>query len=364
VRTVLAACALFLPSGTGTAQRPDSTSRSPEGAIYRVWNAYVASKNGRFAAHAGTRSPHWLGTEQDRWPMYDLAGFYIPDGAVHEVASIRRTERPEEYELVARFRGVGEPDSTALTVTVFGVREGGRWVLANALPRSTAHWQRHVVRSITYFVDPKLTFSPARARQALAFIDSLAHVFALPQPGPTDYYVASSVDVAMESLGVRTPERYGAAGGFSKPVNRQVFSGIPAQGENYRHELAHLVLRPLFTGSTTTLLASEGLATWLGGTGGSDFRGSVRALAKYLTDNPTVTLDSIMDSGASPQSVRYTAGAVLCEMLALRGGARAIAAFHRAGPGAAQVRAELVRLLGRSWPVIAAEWRALVTRLG
>jgi hypothetical protein len=295
--------------------------------------------------------------------MFDLAGFYIPDGAVNEVMSIRRTRNADEYELVARFRSAGGRDSGVMTVTVFGVRERGRWVLANALPRTTAHWKRHVVGPITYVVDPQLKFSPSRARLAVAFVDSVAKAFALPRLGPTDYYVASSVDVALESLGVKTTERYGAAGGFSKPVNHQVFSGIPTQGENYRHELAHLVLRPLFNGSTTTLLASEGLATWLGGTGGTDFRGSVRMLAKYLTDNPTVTLDSIIDSGSSPQSIRYTAGAVLCEMLARRGGARSIAAFHNAGPGSAQVRAELARRLGRTWPVITSEWRALVAQL-
>jgi len=260
-RSLLAACALFLASGASAAQRPDSTSASPEGAIYRVWNAYIASKHGRFAANAGARSALWISTEQERWPMFDLAGFYIPDGAVHRVESIRRTGRGEEYELVARFRGAGARDSLAMTVTVYGVREGGRWVLANALPRTTAHWQRHVVGPITYIVDPLLTFSPARARQALAFSDSVATAFSLPRLGPTDYYVASSVDLALERLGVTTTQRYGAAGGFSKPVNRQVFSGIPAQGENYRHELAHLVLRPLFNGSTTTLLASEGVAT-------------------------------------------------------------------------------------------------------
>jgi hypothetical protein len=350
-RNLLATCALVALPGVAAAQRPDSSSGSPEGAVYRVWNAYIASKQGRFAANAGARSTFWLSAEQKRWPMYDLAGFYIPDGAVNEVESIRKTGRADEYELVARFRRAGEPDSSAITVTVFGVRERGRWVLANALPRKTAHWQRYVVGPIIYFVDPRLQFSRSRARQALAFVDSLAQAFALPRLSPTDYYVASSVDTAMEILGVKTMHRYGAAGGFSKPVNHQIFSGIPAEGENYRHELVHLVLRPLFNGSTTTLLASEGVATWLGGTGGTDFRGSVRALEKFLIENPAVTLDSILNQASSPQSVRYTAGAVLCEMLARHGGARSIAAFHSAGPGSAQVRAAIVRVLGRTWPV-------------
>lgn len=363
LRAPLLACAIFLSSSESAAQRPDSASASPAGAVYRVWNAYIASKQGRFAANAGTRTALWSRVEQDRWPMFDLAGFYLADGSVHEVKSIRPTGKAGEYELVARFWVSGAPDSTAISVTVYGVREGGRWVLANALPRTTAHWPRHVVGPITYVVDPRLEFSPHRARQAIAFSDSVAKAFALPPLPPTEYYVASSVDVAMESLGVKTTQRYGAAGGFSKPVNRQVFSGIPSQGENYRHELAHLLLRPLFDGATSTLLASEGLATWLGGTGGTDFRGAVRALATYLGEHPAVTLDSIINSHSHPQAIRYASGAVLCEMLARRGGARSIVAFHKAGPGNAHVRAELVRLLGRPWPAVAAEWRALVAQL-
>ncbi|MGH7654500.1 MAG: hypothetical protein ACREN6_07555 [Gemmatimonadaceae bacterium] len=70
-----------------TAQRVTANDTT-ERAIRQVWNAYVASKRGQFAASAGTRSTLWLSSEQDRCPMFDLAGFYIPDGAVPEVQSI------------------------------------------------------------------------------------------------------------------------------------------------------------------------------------------------------------------------------------------------------------------------------------
>lgn len=344
------------------AAQSGSATGTTETSIRQVWKAYVDSKKGQFAAKAGTRSTLWLSSEQDRWPMFDLAGFYIPDGAVAEVQSIRRAQSPDEYEIVALFRASGSPAPPPITIAVYGVREKGRWVLANALPRRTANWQRHVVGPITYHVDPRLTFSPVRARQAVAFTDSVAEAFAVPRLSPTDYYVASSVDVAMWSLGVTTVERYGAAGGFSKPVNDQLFSGIPEQGENYRHELVHLLLRPLLAG-TTTIIASEGAATWLGGTAGNDFRGSVRALDRYLTETPGVTLDSLIDSRSIPQAMRYTAGAVLCEMLSRRGGAPLVAKFQRAGPGSNQLRAEIVRMLERPWPSIASDWRRLVHRL-
>lgn len=363
-RTAIAIAFASMPAlfARPAAAQSGSATGATEMSIRQVWKAYVDSKRRQFAAKAGTRSPLWLSSEQERWPMYDLAGFYIPDGAVAEVQSIRRAKSPGEYEIVTVFRAAGSPAPPPITIAVYGVREKGRWVLANALPRRTANWRRHVVGPITYHVDPRLTFSPARARQAVAFADSVAAAFAVPRLSPTDYYVASSVDVAMWSLGVTTVERYGAAGGFSKPVNNQLFSGIPEQGENYRHELVHLLLRPLLAG-TTTIIASEGAATWLGGTAGMDFRGSVRALAKYLTENAGVTLDSLIDSRSTPQAMRYTAGAVLCEMLSRRGGAQFVAEFQRAGPGSHKLRAEVVRMLDRPWPNIASDWRKLVWRL-
>jgi hypothetical protein len=57
----------------------------------------------------------------------------------------------------------------------------------------------------------------------------------------------------MEILGAVVPERFGAAGGFAKPVNAQVFSGIPALGEEYRYELAHVVLLLIIRGGSTSL---------------------------------------------------------------------------------------------------------------
>src|SRR2546422_5180094 len=40
----------------------------------------------------------------------------------------------------------------------------------------------------------------------------------------------------------------------SQPVNHQLLSGIPAVGEDYRHELAHMVIMPLLMGRPTLYL--------------------------------------------------------------------------------------------------------------
>jgi hypothetical protein len=337
--------------------------------ILDLWREYLASKQGRFSVNAGTPSTLWLASEQAHWPMYDLAGFYLPDGAVVEDVTLRRTaSNPRsEYEIVTRFvdksaSTISSTPSARLTTTVYAVEEAHRWVLANALPRKTSTWRRESVGQITYFVAPSLTFNAVKAQRAVKFIDSLASAFELPRLDRLDYYVASSVDEALDIIGVQYPVKYGSNGGFAKPVNRQLFSGIPAVGEEYRHELAHLVLLPLYRGGTVPYLASEGVATWLGGTAGDDYATSVRRLAEYLDANPTITLDSIITSSAIPQSARYTGIAVVCEMLWKAGGTRAITEFLLANPAEYSLPESLARQLGRPWLAVVTDWKLSVNR--
>jgi len=343
---------------------------SSEIAIGRLWDEYLRSKRGQFAANAGTPSDLWTGADQAKWPMYDLAGFYLPDGAVPEVVRIAPVEPAvdDTYEVVTRFRARGDSarDSTTrpvLTMTVLARRVSGRWVLANALPHRTAAWFTGTSGRITFRVAPRLKFDSAKAFRAATFVDSLAAAFGVPAPPHIEYYVTESVDQALGILGVEVPERYGAAGGFSKPVNGQVFSGIPQLGENYRHELAHVVLLPVLRDAATSLLASEGVPTWLGGTSGRDFRASVRHLEAAMRAQPRLTLDSIIDGTSVASEIRNAAGGVLAQMLDEAGGAEAVREFLRAGWRPAAIRATLERLLHRPWSTIVSDWRISVRRL-
>lgn len=330
-----------------------------EETIARFWAAYLDSKHGRVAANATTRSAFWNRTEQDSWPMYDLAGYYVPDNAVPRVTAIRKASGGE-FEIVTRFLPAGSSpmDSTvapSITTTVYAVRESDHWTLASALPRKTARWQQETVGQITYHIEPGLTFNRIRADRAVAFVDSLSAALGLPRAAPMDYYVTSSVEVAFGIQGVELPTKAPPGGGFAKDRNRQLISADPVLAENYRHELTHMVIHPLL--GSTTFFASEGVPTWLGGTEGNDFRGSVRTLARYLTEHPQVELDSLMESMLAPQAVRYAGGAVLAEMVYRAGGAAAIKEFLTAGPSTSALRERLTRLLRRSWSEVAADWQ-------
>lgn len=357
---------LLIAAGLGACAT--APTKESELAVRGVWDEYLASKNGQFAMNAGKPSPLWSASEQAQWPMYDLAGFYLPDKAIPEVLSVTPVNPAIDsaYQIVTRFwpAGTAVRDSSAkpvLTMTVYARRERRRWVLANALPYSTSTWVRETRGRITYRVAPALRFNATKAERSAAFVDSLATAFGVAAPPRLDYYVTESVDQALEILGVVVPERYGAAGGFAKPVNHQVFSGIPALGEEYRHEIAHVVLLPIIRGSVTSLLASEGVPTWVGGTGGRDFDGSVRHLDSLLRAQPQITLDKIVDDMSVSSDIRNAAGAVLAQMVHEAGGVDA-AREYLTTPGRG-IRSVLERLLKRQWPAIVEEWRRRVGRI-
>jgi len=367
-RTSACAClaAVLLAASFGACV--GAPTRESERVVRAVWDEYLESKRGRFAANAATPSPLWSAAEQKRWPLYDLAGLHLADHAVPEVLSVTPVNAAVDsaYQIVTRFwpTGAATRDSSAtpvLTMTVHARREGRRWVLASALPYRTSTWARETRGRITYRVAPALRFDPAKADRAAAFVDSLARAFGVQAPPRIEYYVTESVDQAMEILGAVVPERFGPNGGFARPVNAQVFSGIPALGEDYRHELAHVLLMPIIRDGTSSLLASEGVPTWFGGTAGRDFQDSVRHLASLLRAQPTLDLHAIVYDRSVSSEVRNAAGAVLAQMVHESGGVDAVREYLRT-PGHA-IPDALERLLQRSWDAIAANWRRRVDEI-
>ena len=358
--------ALFMAAGVSACAT--APSRTSELAVRRVWDEYLASKNGQFAMHAGKPSPLWSATEQAQWPMYDLAGFYLADRAVAQVLSVTPVNAKVDsaYQIVTQFwpEGTTSRDSSTkpvLTITVYARREGRRWVLANALPYRTSWWVQEKRGRINYRIASALRFDATKAVRAAAFVDSLATAFGVAPPPRLDYYVTESVDQAMAILGVVVPARFGAAGGFSKPINYQVFSGIPALGEEYLHEIAHVVLLPIIRGSNTSLIASEVVPTWFGGTAGRDYPGSVRHLDSLLRAQGQITLDKIVDDMGVSSDIRNAAGAVLAEMVHETGGVVAVRDYLQT-PGR-EIREVLVRLLRRPWPEVVVQWRRRVDRI-
>lgn len=339
-----------------------STLGANERAVYRVWNAYLESRAGKRAQRADAPSPYWLLSEQKQWPFYDMASSYLNDDAEPVIISIKRADvrSANVYRLITRFYPRGNKPTedlwrNAMTMTVYAVRDGGDWKLSSALSRNIANWKRDTVGPITYVYAPTYPYNGARARRAVAFTDSLAAAFKVPKLAPLTYFLSNTVDEAYALMGLESDVKYGASGAAAQPINHAIFAGDPKWGEEYRHELVHLIVSPLSANNNTLYFFNEGIATWLGGTIGLSFQESLNGLGDYLREHPTTTIDSLIDSGG-PQTQLYRGGALLCAMVFERGGTPAIKSLFDAGT-TTEFRNAVSRIMQRPWNDVAIEWR-------
>jgi len=200
-------------------------------------------------------------------------------------------------------------------------------------------------------MEPGYNFDRSRAERAVRFTDSISDAFRVPKMPPLTYYLTSSSDEIYRIMGLETDIKWGPVGGVAQPTNHMLFSGMPAIGEDYRHELAHLVLLPLM--GNTRYFVSEGVPTWVGGTGAADFHTAAREFASFLTGHPSVTLDSVVD-GALPAKQLYPGAAIFVSMANDRGGVEAVKRLYSSG---GDFRASMERLFAKPWVQIVSDWR-------
>ena len=314
----------------------------------------------------------WSASERARWPMYDLVGPAVYTGgtrfAVLEVAPAVGLKSTYRLRVLVSTDGqMGRSQQPLILYQIYAVFERSRWVLANALPRLTRYWRSTTVGAITFTYLPGHPFSPTRAAASARFVDSLAAAFDQGQPKPITYYFTDDLGATLQALGLELyPFAPDTIGGRSNGFNRQVFVGLPGIGESYRHELAHVVLQPLIT-SQTAGFVMEGLMTWVGGRAGRRFGDLVPALNGYLAMHPTITLDTIVRDPpprAGPVDPGSDGIAVLCAMVHAAGGVSALRSLLAAGRAPDAVLGAAGRILGRTRDGVAADWRAMVSRLG
>ncbi|MBV9879217.1 MAG: hypothetical protein JO180_01925 [Gemmatirosa sp.] len=311
----------------------------------------------------------WSRDERARWPIVDLTSTWLyvgadwarglsatlvelaPDTPGDTTAYVVRT-------LFSRVDG-GVVRPVAL-VRVYAVRDGGRWALANALPRLTRDWPRVRAGHVEFAYGPGRRADTALAAHAGRFIDSAAAALGIAPPAAAYYLVASPREMA-RILGLE----------FALPPNTGrvyaedgiVVAGSPGTTEWNTHDLAHVLLAPLVP-SAAPRWWSEGAATWIGGRSGRDFPRLVRELAGDLAENPGRTLDSLVAPHAWRDSVSTTAAAVLVRLAFERGGAAAVRALATA-PDASPtgVRRAAATALGVRPDQVEAVWRKAVARL-
>jgi len=338
--------------------------KAPVPAIYHRWADFLASKAPRYTPPLGAPSPYWVAAEQRRWPAFAIALDYAGESAAPVVVDIRPATPGQDSVYVVKTMFMA-PDSRGdrqplALMRVYAVQERGQWVFSNALPRDTREWQHTTVGPFNYVYPASHHFDRARAQRAVAFADSVAGAFGVARPSNFDYYLTDGPDEMYRIIGLDFFPSSTDGGGFTAAADRLLVSGNPSLGEEYRHEIVHVVLASLPTRGVHSLVW-EGIATWLGGTLGMSAAESRRKYAAYLRAHPGVTLDSILAEKTYDQGFR-PGGAALCQMVLERGGMRALKELLGAGRTSDDLESAATRIMGMSWPEIQREWRRVATR--
>lgn len=370
--------AAFTPLLAGRAQLQDTSVRVavgfgvdtagvPNREIFALWRTYLSSR-----PSCSQRSPLWSPSEQARWPVADLLCSYVYQGfskftVVHLAPAVGFDSTYLIRTLVA---GVSDPDQDVQPLAlyrVYATREQGRWVLANALPRLTSHWNHETIGRITFVFPSTQRFRRARAEATAAFVDSLANAFAVSPPPAIGYYFTDDLIQTLGAAGLEFfPLGSDTVGGRSNALDHLVFIGSSSYGEGYRHELAHVILRPFLAPLDAAGLVQEGLMTWTGGSAGLDFRDLMPGLKHYLDAHPDLTLESILTNPplrTGTLDVGYDGLAVLCKMIYDVGGLAGIRSLASAGREPGAVLGTAARLLNITEARLDRLWRDRIADL-
>lgn len=375
---LLGLAGLWAPAALDAQRLPDSvrfhvtlgfgvdTSVTPVGQIFRTWLTFLADH-----PDSNHRSSVWSSSEQRTYRNPVLGRDFIFQGfpraySAVTVLTIAPVVPGEDslYVIRTMFGDVSQLDHEIKLLGVYRVyaqRDGGRWVLSNAIDRLTVHWVRQRVGSITFVYPPWRRLDRRRAARAARFADSLATAFALA-PEPLTYFVAETSEEMFRLEGldfVPEPSQAGGSAGRVDGVNRIVFSGSSILPEGYLHEIAHVALAPFVVRGRTHWLAVEGSATWAGGWQGRLFPALMRDLAFFLKNHWAYTLDSVLQQPAPPGLLdpRYAAGAVLFQLAAEHGGVPAVRALFRTGTTPQELRSGIAQALGIAPATLDAVWR-------
>lgn len=340
------------------------TAGSPNREIFTLYQAYLAHRLDSLRPN-----PYWSRAEQAKWPLFDLLSGFIYQGfpnftVLHLAPAVGLDSTYLIRTLVFTVGDSGRSVSPLALYRVYAVREAGQWVLANALPRVTRSWRQQTLGRVTFIYPPSLTFDRRRAAASAAFVDSLARAFGVPPPGAIAYYFTKDLLETFRATGLDYfPLGADTIGGRANPADALVLVAASSGGEGYRHELAHIVLAPLFANTRPVGLVLEGLMTWTGGSAGLRFRQLLPGLDGYLRAHPQLTLENLMADPPPREGtldVGYDGLAALCAMVHEKGGVAAVREFVTAGPRPPDAEAAAARLLGVPPEGLDALWRAWV----
>lgn len=342
------------------------TTSAPNQEIFDLWSAYLKSH-----PSCETPSPFWSPTERAGPLRGDLLCNQVYQGfTAFTVVNLEPAAGMDSTYFIRTLVGTVADSGTAYRplalYRTYAVREAGHWVLANALPIETREWRHEQVGRITFVFPVTYPFSRARAVGAAQFVDSLAHAWSLDPPAAIGYYFTAHPKDTQRAMGLDFVPAPDTTWGLADTRSDLVFVGSSSSGEDYRHELAHLVLIPFVAAHHPSRAVNEGLATWTGGSAGLRFHALLPGLERFLHAHPDVTLAQILTDPPRREGsldVEYDGFAALCQLVYAQGGLAAITALADAHNDHDALLDAAARAMGVQRSELDRAWRAGVKSL-
>ncbi len=301
----------------------DTTDKDAK-AVVKLWTDYLKSNPNKDNIKG---SGFWAESEMRKYPKVDqLLNAISTDGPTYGLfggnATILYVKPWHDYIEIKTLFGASDSlqNIDVLCITsVFAKKENGEYKLYNALTVRSGQWQQQRVGSITFHYPGAHLFDPVKAGTLIRSVEDLALQWKL-QVIPVDYYFADTYEEIQHlrgldySIGMGNKDK---PSGMSDLETNAVFAG--GLGENYFHEVVHLYLNRLFSGSPLV----EGLAVFYGGSMGNDLQWHLARLDAYLDKHEEIKLNEIenfgfyLDNFTNPNS---TIQGLLCYIAFKRGG--------------------------------------------
>lgn len=202
------------------------TTRAPNREIFHLWREYLSSRPDSMRPTA-----LWSRAEQSEWADFDVLRSYVYQGfsrftVLDLVPAVGMDSTYLIRTLVARVSESGGDVQPLALYRVYAIREQGKWVLANALPRLMRDWQHETIGRVTFVFPPTRSFARVRAQGAAAFVDSLARAFDVPPPPTIRYYFTDDLRDTFRAAGLEFfPIGSDTLGGRASVLNRLVLVG-------------------------------------------------------------------------------------------------------------------------------------------
>ncbi len=216
---------------------------------------------------------------------------------------------------------------TLCIMNVYAKKEGDEFKLYNA--RNTVvkkDWQTRTMGYLKYHYPSSHEFDEAKALKQNRFItNTLPELFGCT-PDTVNYFFAETRKQLDELKGF---EFNVGGSGTEKPSGKTIGNNVYTTGtdEYYPHELVHVFINPMYPDMHNW--ASEGIATYLGGSRGQSLQWHINRSAEYLAQHPEVDLSKMLDLQTMDEytDYRYILGGAIIQLIHDKENCKAVKEF-------------------------------------